>query len=77
MEKERCEVLGRGRSALIVDFREVVLDGRPSSGVKAGKGHAQEAVAFREAIRSGDRSVTEHALASSRSTLRAAADLTG
>ncbi len=34
-EKERTEVLGRGRSATVVDFRQVVLDGRQAwSGAK-------------------------------------------
>jgi predicted dehydrogenase len=76
VEKERLEVLGRGRSAAIVDFREVYLDGRRAA-VKPGKGHAQETRAFREAIRAGNRSVSIDALATTRTTLRAAAKLTG
>ncbi|MGI8806346.1 MAG: bi-domain-containing oxidoreductase [Acidimicrobiales bacterium] len=75
-EKEHCQVLGRGRSAVIVDFRELHLDGRKSPAAKAGKGHAEEAVAFRDAMHTGESQVTLDALASSRATLLAAADLT-
>src|SRR5205085_2613319 len=40
-EKERIEILGGGHSALIVDFRELVVDGRRVP-VGSGKGHAEE-----------------------------------
>ncbi len=75
-EKERIEVLGGGHSALIVDFRKVVLDGRDvSRTVRAGKGHPEELKAFRRAVLMGDRSGAEVALASARTTLQAAANL--
>jgi hypothetical protein len=73
-EKERIEILGGGHSALIVDFRELVVDGRRVP-VGSGKGHAEELAAFRRAVMQGDRSVTETALATTRTTLRAAAAL--
>jgi predicted dehydrogenase/threonine dehydrogenase-like Zn-dependent dehydrogenase len=73
-EKERIEVLGRGRSAVIEDFRQLRLDGR-SARVPHGKGHEAEAVAFRRALDTGDVEPGRSALASSRVTLLAAASL--
>ena len=73
-EKERLEIVGRGRAAVTIDFRELVLDGKRVA-VESGKGHVAEARAFRAALRAGDREVTRIALASSRLTLLAAADL--
>lgn len=76
-EKERVEVLGGGHSALIVDFREVVFDGRPLSlPARPGKGHGDELAAFRVALSDGGRGLTEAALATTRTTLQAAAALT-
>ncbi|MCA1846220.1 MAG: Gfo/Idh/MocA family oxidoreductase, partial [Actinobacteria bacterium] len=45
--KERIEVLGRGRSAVIDDFRAVVLDGRPVKPAPRGKGHRAGVAEFR------------------------------
>lgn len=70
--KERLDVLGRGRSATIVDYREVVLDGRARPVRPQDKGHATEARAFVDALRSGDRRPAADAIASMRATLRAA-----
>jgi predicted dehydrogenase/threonine dehydrogenase-like Zn-dependent dehydrogenase len=74
-EKERVEVLGGGRSAVIVDFREVALDGGKPVPAR-GKGHREEAQAFLRAVRAGSREVALPAFASTRSTLQAAASLT-
>ena len=73
-EKERIEVLGGGHSAVIVDFRDVIVDGRTVL-TRSGKGHVEELVAFRQAVATGDRTVSEAALASTRTTLQAAASL--
>jgi hypothetical protein len=72
VEKERIEVLGRGRSAIIVDFRRVSLDGTHQPGRIQDKGHRAAAAAFRAAISSGSRVDTLSHLASSRTTLLAA-----
>jgi predicted dehydrogenase len=72
VEKERLDVLGRSRSAIITDFRRIQLDGgrpRPT----AGKGHLQEVEAFRRAVATGDREAARWGLASMRTTLLAAA----
>lgn len=74
-EKERVEVLGRGRSAVISDFREVVLDGRSSGSGRQDKGHRAELAAFRQAVRSGERHHAADAIATGRATLAAAASL--
>lgn len=73
-DKERVEVLGRGRSAVIVDFRDVVLEGKQLPA--AGKGHVEEAHAFRRALASRDRTPALTAFATTRATLLAAAQLT-
>ena len=73
-EKERIEVLGRGRSATIVDFRELFLNGRKAPLGQADKGHHAEAVAFRRAVL-GDGDPGASAIASTRTTLLAAAGL--
>ena len=75
-EKERVEVLGRGHTAVINDFREVRIDGRAIS-VKAGKGQPEQAAAFRRAVQTGDRVCTATAIATSRSSISAAATLLG
>ena len=76
VEKERMEVLGRGRSAVIADYRGVVLDGKGDTDGRQDKGHIAAAVAFRAAVLSGDvrRSV---GFESSRAVLAAAVSLGG
>jgi predicted dehydrogenase/threonine dehydrogenase-like Zn-dependent dehydrogenase len=71
-EKERIEVLGRGHSGSVVDFRRVVMDGKATTLRPQDKGHVAEVEAFKAAIRAGETDVTERLLASSRATLRAA-----
>jgi hypothetical protein len=74
-EKERIDVLGRDRTATILDFRAVVLDGREVAIRPRDKGHRAEAVALREAIRAGDREPARTAIATTRATLAALAAL--
>jgi hypothetical protein len=76
MEKERLEVLAGGRSATVVDFRQVILNGRSSKGRRQDKGHGPQMRAFLDAVRTGS-SDTNWAIASTRTTLDAAATLTG
>ena len=71
VEKERVEVLGRGHSALIVDYNSVMLDGRSASLHRADKGHVAHVRAFRDAIAAGT-FVPEPFLSSTRTTLLAA-----
>ena len=80
-EKERIEVLGRGRSAIIVDFREVHLDGEAQPAKAFDKGHRAEAEALAKALRGDGETDTDHAataaIASMRASLLALAALTG
>jgi predicted dehydrogenase/threonine dehydrogenase-like Zn-dependent dehydrogenase len=71
VDKEHIEILGRGRSAAIIDFREVVLDGERTSVRPQDKGHLGEAQAFFEMVR-GDRAQDRSAFESSRTVLLAA-----
>lgn len=73
-DKERVEILGRGRSAIILDFREVELDSRAVPARNLDKGHPGEVAAFLEAVKDGA-GLTAGALASTRATLHAAASL--
>ncbi|MGI8684867.1 MAG: bi-domain-containing oxidoreductase [Acidimicrobiales bacterium] len=76
--KERIEVLGRGRSAVVDDFVAVTLDGDRRRLPRQDKGHAGLAAAFRRAVAGthpGATDTTLAMLASSRTTLAAAAAL--
>jgi predicted dehydrogenase len=73
-EKERIEVLGRGRSGSVVDFRKVELDGKTTNLRPQDKGHVAEVEEFRRQIRTG-RSTAQESIASMRTTLLAAAAL--
>ena len=70
--KERIEVLGGGRSAVVDDFRVVTLDGKTTKLSSQDKGHNALVTAFKHTLQTGDASATEAAIASSRTTLRAA-----
>jgi len=71
VSKERIEVLGRGRSAVLDDFGTVTLDGEKVGGSSGwGKGHDAEVRAFRTALASGAPIGT--AIGSTRTTLKAA-----
>ena len=72
-EKERIEVLGRDRSATVLDFTELLLDGRKVALDRADKGHLAEMRAFRAAVLSG--LGPQNPGGSTRTVLRAAASL--
>ncbi len=73
VEKERVDVLGRGRSATIVDFRELHLNGSASPG-RFDKGHGAAVFSFRHAIAKA--AIAEsNGVGSMRATLAAAADM--
>jgi predicted dehydrogenase len=77
VEKERLEVLGRNRSALVDDYRSVTLDGHRTSLRSQDKGHRALLRAFRAAVRAHDTSANDVFVASTRATLRAAQALSG
>ena len=72
-EKERIEILGRGHTVVVSDFRELVVDGSARKLGGQDKGHQAMVRAFQEAVRRGE--ATEVGLASSRVVLEAAAAL--
>lgn len=74
-EKERIDVLGRGRSATVIDFREVVLDGRKVEGRHFDKGHKAETAALSLALQGDGAPAEASGFASTRSTLEAVSDL--
>jgi predicted dehydrogenase/threonine dehydrogenase-like Zn-dependent dehydrogenase len=77
LEKERVEVLGRGRSAVIDDFRAVTLDGSRTAMRAQDKGHRSLARAFHAAILQGDTTLNSLFVESTRVTLQAAQSLSG
>ncbi|MDQ1711638.1 MAG: hypothetical protein QOE45_1088 [Frankiaceae bacterium] len=75
--KERLEVLGRSRSAVIDDFRRTLLDGHESKAAGQDKGHAACLAEVRRLLATGEdsRPTTEAALHTTRVTLAAAESL--
>lgn len=71
--KERIEILGRGHTIVIDDFRELVVDGKSAWKGAQDKGHRALAHAFRAAVRAGQPAA--FGLESSRAILEAAASL--
>lgn len=70
--KERIEVMGRGRSASILDFRIVVLDSSSKKQLRGqDKGHMEQAKRFRRAITEGETRLAPAFIESSRTTLLA------
>lgn len=63
--KERCEILGRGHTILIDDYREMTVDGRKVK-VEPGKGHVESLQAFAAALRAGRRHDPTYAFTSTR-----------
>jgi predicted dehydrogenase/threonine dehydrogenase-like Zn-dependent dehydrogenase len=57
--KERLEILGRGRTVVIDDFRSLVIDGRRVKGIGRDKGHAELLRRVRAALASGERSTID------------------
>jgi predicted dehydrogenase/threonine dehydrogenase-like Zn-dependent dehydrogenase len=51
--KERLEILGRGHTVLVDDFRRYEVDGRELRRMRVDKGHASHLAAFRRAITDG------------------------
>ncbi len=75
--KERLEVLGRGHSVVIEDFRRVILDERVARRGPQDKGHRRELQHFHDCIVSGQRcaSAVQSAFETTAVTLAAAASL--
>ena len=76
MAKERVEVLGGGRSALIDDFTAVVVDGREVRLSAPGKGHAELLTAVRRALTEGTPFDAEPAIHTTATVFAAVASLT-
>jgi predicted dehydrogenase len=74
--KERLEILGRGHSIVIDDYRSITIDGRTEKHPQ-DKGHVAQLRAFDAALRSGDSGHTKDSLDSMRATLLAARHLLG
>jgi predicted dehydrogenase/threonine dehydrogenase-like Zn-dependent dehydrogenase len=71
-DKERIEVLGRGRTAVVADFRQVILDEKTIRLGRQDKGHAHEALEFRRCLGSErDDSATLASIATTKTTLLA------
>jgi predicted dehydrogenase len=73
--KERLEVLGGGRSAVITNFSHVSLNGKEVRARLDGKGHVAAAAAFRRLLIAPDPTVTTSAIASSQAILDAVSQL--
>ena len=75
--KERIEVLGRGRSGLVDDFRRLLLDGRRMRLAPGDKGHRAEMACLRQLVVTcqGAEAVGESAIATTAATLAAAESL--
>ena len=74
--KERIEVLGRGRSAVVVDFHEVTLDGKVQRITAQDKGHEALLRAWSNAVCAGH-PPPHAAFSSSRASLAASGSLRG
>lgn len=75
IEKERLDILGRGRAATVIDFANVLLNGKPIA-VPSGKGHVEEMAAFQLALQ-GDGPAQQDAISSTLTTLLAVRSLSG
>ncbi|MGE0878010.1 MAG: bi-domain-containing oxidoreductase [Acidimicrobiia bacterium] len=74
--KEHIEILGRGHTAVIDDFRSLTVDGNVVWKGTQDKGHVAQVVAFRDAIRHGDGDeLTRAAFATTAATMAAASSL--
>jgi predicted dehydrogenase len=68
--KERIEILGRGHTIVIDDFKSITVDAREHSLKRADKGHSANLAAFAAAIR--DRPKSERSMTASLATTAAA-----
>ncbi|MEV6692354.1 Gfo/Idh/MocA family oxidoreductase [Micromonospora sp. NPDC051196] len=77
--KERVEILGRGHTVVIDDFRRLEVDGREIRRVAAGKGHQQLLAQVRQTIvgQRPDERETEASFATTRTVLAVIAALAG
>lgn len=73
-EKERIDVLGKGHSAVMVDYRTVLLDGKKVLSGAQDKGHSREAQAFLELL-SDEEGDAAWGIESMRTTLKCCASL--
>jgi predicted dehydrogenase/threonine dehydrogenase-like Zn-dependent dehydrogenase len=76
-EKERIEVLGRGLSATVIDFRTVLLNRKKHSFAAQDKGHRNEVATFARSINEGHVASSRSCTSSMRTTLEAVAALHG
>ncbi|MEI8238633.1 MAG: Gfo/Idh/MocA family oxidoreductase, partial [Actinomycetota bacterium] len=74
--KERLEILGRGHTVIIDDYRSIDVDGALEQHAQ-DKGHVAQLHAFERDLRSGSTSSTESALAATEAALQAVASLLG
>lgn len=76
--KERLEVLGRGHTVLVEDFRELHVDGKRVKELAAGKGHEAGLRTFRRQLGGQEDDARDLAasLATTRASLQALASLT-
>ena len=60
MPKERCEIIGGGRSAVIDNFSKVEFFGKSKKQMKkfSGKGHSEEMVEFVSALKTGQPAIS-------------------
>jgi hypothetical protein len=72
--KERLEIMGRGHSIVVDDFKELNIDGQRCQHSQ-DKGHAAQFVAFARSLRSADPKSSLAAIDSMSVTLDAAASL--
>lgn len=75
--KERLEVLGGNKTAVIEDFTRVSLDGKVVRDRLDGKGHGSAATSFRRSLVAPEAGVTFAALGSSRAVIDAVGQLRG
>ncbi|MFI2711447.1 bi-domain-containing oxidoreductase [Micromonospora sp. NPDC018662] len=77
--KERLEILGRGHTVSIDDFRRLDIDGREARRVAAGKGHHEMLAHVRATLAqdSGDEAALEASIGATSAALAVVAALTG
>ena len=69
--KERFEILGRGHTVLIDDFRSITVDGKETKFPRQDKGHGAELQFFRKTVVGADSAHTLTAIATMRACLAA------
>ena len=74
-EKERIDVFGGGHSASVIDFRQMVFDGRRNKTGSQDKGHVDQIAAFRRSIFGGTK-VADWPITSTATTLDAVRGIT-